>query len=136
VGFETRIDEEVARARRFGLDLILVLIGATPEALSQDAERMMTDALRGVLRGSDLIGRLGSGEIGVLLVHTSAEGARSVEGRLEETLRTLMRHGHVPVLTMGESGFPTAGDSGAALVAQARVHQRVVMNGAGAGNGA
>jgi hypothetical protein len=133
-GFERRIDEEVARARRFGLELVVLLIGST-SGIPTHAEGAIADAVRGGLRGSDLVGRLGLGEIAVILVHTGVHGARSVEERLKERLQTVLRDGNLPSITIGEGGFPSAGDTTEALLSRARAQHTVVLNDFGTGDG-
>lgn len=134
-GFEQRIDEEVVRARRFGLELVVLLIASGSGGISKQVERTLAEAIRGGLRGSDLIGRLGIGEIAVILVHTGVHGARSVEERLKGRLQTLLRERRLPSITIGEGGFPSGGESAAALLSRARAQQTILLNGFGNGDG-
>jgi GGDEF domain-containing protein len=133
-GFERRIDEEIARARRFGLELVVLLIGSA-SGIPKQAEGTLADAIRGGLRGSDLVGKLGLGEIAVILVHTGVHGARSVEERLKGRLQAVLRDGNLPSITIGEGGFPSAGDTTEALLSRARAQHTVLLNEIGTGDG-
>ena len=99
------------------------------------AEHTLTEAIRGGLRGSDLVGKLGLGEIAVILVHTGVHGARSVEERLKGRLQTLLRDRKLPSITMGEGGYPSGGESATALLSRARAQQTVLRNEFGNGDG-
>ena len=114
--FERRIQEEVERAKRFNLGLGLVLIG--PGELSH--ARMTFDtvaaAVRPELRASDLLGRLRTGMMAVVLVHAGADGAESVTERLSALLSALMPE--LPGVQLGRAVFTPECTSAEELIAR------------------
>jgi GGDEF domain-containing protein len=108
--------------------MVVLLIGSASGGIPTQAEHTLAAAIRGGLRGSDLIGRLELGEIAIILVHTGVHGARTVEERLKGRLQTLMRDRAWPSMTIGEGGFPSAGESAAALLSRARAQQTVLTD--------
>jgi hypothetical protein len=123
--FERRIQEEVERAKRFNLGLGLVLIGPG-ESLSQarSAFDMLAAAVRPELRASDLLGRLRTGLMAVLLVHAGAEGADSVTERLSARLSALKPE--LPGVQLGRAVFSPECASAEDLIARARRHSRTI----------
>ena len=123
--FERRIQEEVERAKRFNLGLGLVLIGAG-EPLSH--ARMTFDtvaaAVRPELRASDLLGRLRTGMMAVVLVHAGADGAESVTERLSARLSSLMPE--LPGVQLGRAVFTPECTSAEELIARARRQSRTI----------
>ena len=123
--FERRIQEEVERAKRFNLGLGLVLIGAG-EPLSH--ARMTFDtvaaAVRPELRASDLLGRLRTGMMAVVLVHAGADGAESVTERLSARLSALMPE--LPGVQLGRAVFTPECTSAEELIARARRQSRTI----------
>ncbi|HKN42454.1 MAG TPA: hypothetical protein VJW23_00920, partial [Propionibacteriaceae bacterium] len=123
--FERRIQEEVERAKRFNLGLGLVLIGAG-EPLSH--ARMTFDtvaaAVRPELRASDLLGRLRTGMMAVVLVHAGADGAESVTERLSARLSALMPE--LPGVQLGRAVFTPECTSADELIARARRQSRTI----------
>lgn len=76
--FRLRVEEEIARAARYGQPFTVLRISAqTPEAL--EAPRL---ALKGWLRAVDFAGDLGD-MLAIVLPNTSRAGAAIVTGRLE-----------------------------------------------------
>jgi hypothetical protein len=128
--FAARISEELARARRFGLEVSLVLITVPPppEAPATAADRALIEALRRALRGTDLVGEVGTGEIAAVLVHTGLEGASSVTGRLTARLQELVAGDRLRSITIGQAAFHAGNEGGPALLAQARANQIVLFN--------
>ena len=122
--FERRIQEEVERAKRFNLGLGLVLIG--PGELSH--ARMTFDtvaaAVRPELRASDLLGRLRTGMMAVVLVHAGADGAESVTERLSARLSALMPE--LPGVQLGRAVFTPECTSAEELIARARRQSRTI----------
>jgi hypothetical protein len=123
--FERRIQEEVERAKRFNLGLGLVLIGPG-EPLSH--ARMTFDtvaaAVRPELRASDLLGRLRTGMMAVVLVHAGADGAESVTERLSARLSALMPE--LPGVQLGRAVFTPECTSAEELIARARRQSRTI----------
>ena len=74
--FARRIEEELARAKRFDRDLALVVVESGVLAWPQDTTDRLVDLLRGELRGSDVLGLVGERRVVVLLIetHESAVG--------------------------------------------------------------
>ncbi len=129
VRFEARIDEEVERAKRFGLELGLVVADVRQERtrlstlLSTDklAGQLRTSDLAGRLEGgqlrtSDLAGRLEGGQLAVLLPHTGPVGITSAAQRLRERFEELGRSSGLPPVALSKVTFPADGSSGSALV--------------------
>ncbi|HSK09095.1 MAG TPA: sensor domain-containing diguanylate cyclase, partial [Vicinamibacterales bacterium] len=82
--FETRIDEEIQRARRHGLDLALLVIDADDFKLLNDrlghlvgdqVLRAMADTLRRSVRGFDVCTRFGGEEFAILMPGSNAAAA-------------------------------------------------------------
>ena len=123
--FERRIQEEVERAKRFNLGLGLVLIGPG-EPLSH--ARMTFDtvaaAVRPELRASDLLGRLRTGMMAVVLVHAGADGAESVTERLSARLSALRPE--LPGVQLGRAVFTPECTSAEELIARARRQSRTI----------
>jgi hypothetical protein len=117
--FEGRIQEEVERARRFGLDLGLVLIGRGPLPLAEgwSGYAAVAEAVRSELRACDVLGLLPSGHMGVLLLHSGREGAAVATARLAATLGSLP--GLPRGLHMGRAALEREGTSAQLLIAGA-----------------
>jgi hypothetical protein len=93
--FRLRVEEEIARASRYGQPFTMLRIAApTPDGLN--APRL---AIKGWLREVDFAGDLGD-LLAVLLPNTTRDGAAIVMGRLE---------GLVPDLQMQLSEYPLDG---------------------------
>jgi hypothetical protein len=124
--FERRIQEEVERAKRFNLGLGLVLIGPSDAPVSQAWVPFDTlaAAVRPELRASDLLGRLRTGLVAVLLVHAGAEGADSVTERLSARLSTLKPE--LSNVQLGRAVFSAECASAEALIARARRQSRTI----------
>ncbi len=122
--FERRIQEEIERARRFNLGLGLVVIGGA-EAAPRSLDPIVA-AVRTELRASDLIGRIRSGHVAVLLVHTEPVGAESVIGRLRQRLLMLAGETAVDEVHVGKATFSAECTSADAFIAQALRHVQSV----------
>jgi hypothetical protein len=118
--FGRRISEEVERAKRFDLELSLLLIelGAGAEPPAGETVRVILDLVRQEVRGSDLVGRLGRERIGALLVQTGESGAAKVSGRLKTRLAERAGAGFTGRV-VGWAAFPGVGQSAAALLERA-----------------
>lgn len=74
-----------------------------------EALRSLAELMRGELRGSDMVGRLGGDEFGILLPDTSAETARSVLERIRLSIDTFA----------SSKGWPISASIGATCVSEA-----------------
>lgn len=83
--FVTRIEEEIARAKRFHLDLALIVVRTASE---EDAGRMheLQKYVREELRDSDVLSPINNVEIAALLIHTNNAGGEAVVRRLQRRL--------------------------------------------------
>ncbi len=123
--FERRIQEEVERAKRFNLGLGLVLIAPDqPPSQARLAFDTLAAAVRPELRASDLLGRLRTGVVAVLLVHAGAEGAESVTERLSARLSALIPE--LPGVQVGRAVFSPECASAEDLIARARRQSRTI----------
>jgi len=97
-----RLDEEFARARRYGKPLALLLIDLdlfkrvndTHGHLTGDAVlRAAGNALNALKRPTDLVARYGGEELVMLLPETDFDGARGAAARVWKSLRETMHQG-------------------------------------------
>jgi two-component system cell cycle response regulator len=97
---------EVARARRYGLPVAVLMIDLDffkrvndthGHSAGDDVLREFGEVLRRVARASDVVGRLGGEEFAILLPQTSAKEAVNVASRLAEH----WRQASVPALAGG-----------------------------------
>ena len=95
-GFYERVDHELARARRYGgsvsviladLDNLKRLNDAGGHEAGDEALREIADALRGAARATDFVGRLGGDEFALLLPGAGAAEATAVSERLLQAVR-------------------------------------------------
>ena len=83
-GFLARIEQEIARAKRFNLNLALVVVrGRNP---LDDPSRLdeMLRSVRSELRDSDVLGATSAVEVAALLIQTDSEGGEAVVRRLHK----------------------------------------------------
>lgn len=120
--FESRIQDEIERARRFNLQAGLLVIDTVETSRDRHALALqpMIEALRSQLRASDLIGRLRDGNLAALLVQTDSRGVAVVANRVEARLARMAAEERLPETVLGRASYPTAGETAAALVAAAR----------------
>ncbi|HXW33541.1 MAG TPA: GGDEF domain-containing protein [Acidimicrobiales bacterium] len=114
--FRQRLVEEIARSRRHGHDLSLMMIDVDNfKSVNDTYGHLVGDnvlaalgaALRSEVRGFDIVCRLGGDEFAVLMPDTVPGTARSLAERLRAQIRTVAE---VPVtLSIGISGFDRAG---------------------------
>ena len=118
-GFVARIEQEIARAKRFNLELSLIVArGRNP---LDDPGRLdhLLRSVRGGLRESDVLGATSADEVVALLIQTDARGAKAVVRRLHKRLADEV---------VSPAGLPSVGHAelsarcatAAALLAQAR----------------
>ncbi len=94
-GFEPQVDQALARAARTGEEIALMLVDldhfkavndALGHAAGDAALLAVAEAIRGVIRPTDVAARIGGDEIAVLLSACDAEGALRVCERLRATV--------------------------------------------------
>jgi len=94
--FETRLDEEIQRARRYSLDLALLVIDADNFKFFNDLLghlvgdtilRGMADLLRRSVRAFDVCTRLGGEEFAILMPGSSAESAVASAERIRQRIQ-------------------------------------------------
>ncbi|RPJ56598.1 MAG: GGDEF domain-containing protein, partial [Acidobacteria bacterium] len=93
--FETRIEEEIQRARRYGLDLALLVIDADNfKALNDELGhlvgdrvlRAMSDTLRRSVRAFDVCTRFGGEEFAILMPGSNATSAVQSADRIRQRI--------------------------------------------------
>ena len=93
--FETRIDEEISRARRYGLDLALLVIDADDfkrlndrlgHLMGDQVLRTMADTLRRSVRGFDVCTRFGGEEFAILMPGSHAAAAVQSAERIRQRI--------------------------------------------------
>lgn len=90
--FELRVDEEAARARRYGLSLVILTLAGTQadDSIERNPLGRGTDqtaaAVSRSVRGTDLVGTVGFSELAICLVHCDRAGAIPVIRRLMDVL--------------------------------------------------
>jgi hypothetical protein len=124
--FAARIQEELARAKRFGLDLSLILIEI---AAPSTAVAGVQDAVRRELRGSDVLGVMGSRQVAALLTHTSGAGLDNVVQRLRDRLAASASQLQVHELKLGRAAFaPDCGTADELLMRAALSAEPVIVH--------
>ncbi|MFP5321338.1 MAG: diguanylate cyclase [Acidimicrobiia bacterium] len=123
--FDDALQREVARARRTGAPLAVAVIDIDHfkavndehgHQVGDEVLRELADALRGAVRGGELVARYGGEEFVVLAVDATVDDAAVLGERLRAAAR---RVSAVPVtISVGVAGLPAGGD-GAAMVADA-----------------
>lgn len=121
--FSIRLEEEVARHRRFGNPLSLVLLDLDSlKAINDELGHLAGDeTLRGVAdvlvqssRGIDVVCRYGGDEFAVLLVETPRAGARPYAERIRDALAAASySHGRQVTASFGVASLsegPSTGD--------------------------
>lgn len=94
--FLSKADQEVARSIRYELPLMVLMLDLDHfkhindqygHAAGDEVLRGFVQTVTGVLRESDLIGRIGGEEFAVLLPNTSLEGGRALAQRIIDSVR-------------------------------------------------
>lgn len=121
--FLTRASEEVERARRYSHGLSLLVIGVDNLTAPADGDddailSQLAITCTSVLREPDLIGRLGHGELAVLLPSTAAAGALALAERLRAALAAAAGSG-APAFTVCIGGAECGTDSVEQLLGRA-----------------
>jgi hypothetical protein len=123
--FARRIEEELARAKRFERDLALVVVesGALP---SQDTVERLVHVVRSELRGSDVLGLVGERRVVVLLIETHQSAVGTVVRRLRDRLGRAIPDLKVPALVLGQAALSTDCSTADALLSQAAVNAETI----------
>jgi diguanylate cyclase (GGDEF)-like protein len=122
---EKRFAEEVSRSIRCEQDLILMLVAPdlkegrpVDRSASREDEKATVQTMRDLLRKMDIVGRLASGTLAVLLPDTHREGAMIVAERLRLTVEKQHADRQLTI-SCGLAHFPRHGSTFAALVRSA-----------------
>jgi diguanylate cyclase (GGDEF)-like protein len=125
-GLEDRLDEELARCRRAGHELSVVMIDCDGLKALNDSGghelgdvvlQRIADCLREHKRMADVAARLGGDEFVVLLPETRAGDALGVAERFRRELAaTPVADGRTITAALGIASFPADGDTAAALL--------------------
>jgi diguanylate cyclase (GGDEF)-like protein len=125
-GLEDRLNEELARSRRNGHELSLVMIDCDGlKAVNDSGGHELGDAvlqriaecLRAHKRVADVAGRLGGDEFVVLLPETGASDALGVAERFRRELAAApLADGRTITAAFGVANFPADGDTTAGLL--------------------
>ena len=126
VDFARRIEEELARAKRFDRDLALVVVESEVLAWPQETTDRLVDLLRGELRGSDVLGLVGERRVVVLLIETHESAVGTVVRRLRERLGRAIPELKFPTLVLGQAAFSTTCATAAAMLSQAAVNAETI----------
>jgi len=124
--FVRRIEEELARAKRFDRDLALVVVESGVLPWSQDTVERLVDVLRGELRGSDVLGMVGERRLVVLLIETHRSSVGTVVRRLRDRLGRAIPELKIPALVLGQAAFSTECSTADALLSQAVVNAETI----------
>jgi diguanylate cyclase (GGDEF)-like protein len=129
-GFSLRIEEEMARCRRFGHPLSVVLLdlddfaSVNGDLSRQDADETLRGVAQILLKGSravDIVSRLGVDEFAILLVETSRGGAEVYAERIVDTLAAAsFGHGRRVTASLGVASLPEGAATSDELVQGAR----------------
>ncbi len=128
--FETRIDEEIQRARRYGLDLALLVIDADNFKALNDllghlvgdrVLRAMSDMLRRSVRAFDVCTRFGGEEFAILMPGSTAASALQSAERIRQRIE---QYRFDPLLIPAEM-HPTISIGVAVLTGESSAHDLI-----------
>ncbi|HET7218497.1 MAG TPA: hypothetical protein VFJ02_10640 [Vicinamibacterales bacterium] len=125
-GFVRRIEEELARAKRFDRDLSLVVVDAGGRPWPQETTDRLVDVLRAELRGSDVLGLVGDRRVVVLLIETHQSAVGTVVRRLRDRLGRVIPELKVPALVLGQAAYSHECATADALLSQAAVNAETI----------
>ena len=123
-GFDERLREEISRAQRTGVPLSIVLLDCDDLKRINDvhghehgdaALQALARALRDGKRISDVAGRLGGDEFGLILPDADGASAAAAAERLRNALRSL-DDDRLPTASFGIATCPEDGTSNASLM--------------------
>lgn len=93
-GLEHRTQEIASAARREGQAVACIVVAPTldsgPDSEAFSAAARCGDVLRMIVRGSDVIGRLGRLEFAVVTQGTDTDGVLTLAGRIADALRSIL----------------------------------------------
>ena len=124
--FARRIEEELARAKRFDRDLAMVVVESGVMPWPQETTDRLVELLRGELRGSDVLGLVGERRVVVLLVETHESAVGTVVRRLRDRLGRAIPELKVPTLVLGQAAYSTNCATADALLSQAAVNAETI----------
>lgn len=127
-GFVRRIEEELARAKRFDRDLSLVVVDAGARPWPQETTDRLVDVLRAELRGSDVLGLVGDRRVVVLLIETHQSAVGTVVRRLRERLGRAIGELQVPALVLGQAAYSHECSTADALLTRAAVNAETITD--------
>jgi GGDEF domain-containing protein len=126
VDFARRIEEELARAKRFDRDLAVVVVDPTGRGWPANATNRVVDVLREELRGSDVLGLVGERRVVVLLIETHKSAMGSVVRRLRDRLGRAIPELKLPSLVLGQAAFSRECATADALLSEAAVNAETI----------
>jgi len=132
--FLERAEAELGRSRRYALPLVFFMIDVDNFKAINDSHghyvgdevlRSMAATLKHAMRATDIVGRLGGEEFGVLLVQTETKEALAIAGRLLKSLHSVCITTQTdPVcytVSIGVAAYGGEGDSVDSLMKRADV---------------
>jgi GGDEF domain-containing protein len=122
-GFDEVLERFAQDAVQSGIPVTAVVLSFGDAAFSPDVTQARVASLREHVRGGDLVGRLGEGDVGVLLHDAVATQAEAVVRRMRQLLERdiIKEHGQVAIgMATRRPGDPTTG----ALAQEARQRAR------------
>lgn len=126
--FFTRLEEELALAKRLDRRLAIVLVDLGASGPSEaHAVNQLHDELRRELRGSDVLGRMDGYQLAALLIETDAQGLGAVAHRLKQRLVQTAEALNLTGVTIGHAALSPACRTAEALVGHARRHAEPVI---------
>lgn len=125
-GFVRRIEEELARAKRFDRDLSVVVVDAAARPWPQETTDRLVDVLRAEVRGSDVLGLVGDRRVVVLLIETHQSAVGTVVRRLRDRLGRAITELQVPALVLGQAAYSRDCSTADALLTQAVVNAETI----------
>jgi len=129
--FDTRLDDEIQRGRRFGHGVALVIVDI--DGLKRVNDRQghvrgdllvctVATILREQAREIDLVARIGGDEFAVILPQATRDGADALIQRLVQTVNTRQVNGAALRFSVGVAVYPDDGTTPAALIDHADQH--------------
>jgi hypothetical protein len=124
--FARRIEEELARAKRFDRDLAVVVVDPGGRPWPAHATTRIVDVLREELRGSDVLGLVGERRVVVLLIETHRSAMGTVVNRLRDRLGRTIPELKVPALVLGQAAFSRECATADALLSAAATNSETI----------
>ncbi len=137
--FLSTLEGEVARARRYHCRLTLAVLGVHAFREINDefghetgngVLRAVAEALLSTLRQTDILGRLGNGEFGVIFTETGREGAMIALSRLARQIEEINASGELPVEIRVHTGLCEHTQDTEDVLSQAQEELRLARRGA------